>query len=68
MDGKPELTVDEYLWRYAVIDGKGNLDGAFVPISVAKLAVELYSKDKLLRLEYEHKKLNTPTKKKGNGI
>ena len=40
-------TVEDYLRKYAVLDGHGNMDGEFVPLSVAHLAVELYVKDRL---------------------
>lgn len=41
-------TVEEYLREHAVIDGQGNMDGSFVPLSVAMASVE-----KALRGELE---------------
>jgi hypothetical protein len=33
-------TVEQYLLRHAVMDGQGNIDGLFVPLSVAHIAAE----------------------------
>jgi len=44
-------TVEEYLKQHSVLDGKGNMDGHFVPLSVAHLAAELLAQDKL-KLEH----------------
>lgn len=33
-------TVEKYLYENSVLDGKGNMDGSFVPISIAMIAVE----------------------------
>lgn len=40
-------TVEEYLTRHAVLDGQGNLDGYFVPLSIAMIAIDLVSQNKL---------------------
>jgi hypothetical protein len=32
--------VEEYLRKHSVLDGMGNMDGLFVPLSVAMIAVE----------------------------
>jgi hypothetical protein len=44
---EPGKSVEEYLMGYSVLDGEGNMDGLFVPLSVAHLAVELAVQEKL---------------------
>ena len=44
------VTTEAYLRQYAVIDGMGNMDGSFVPLSVAMIAIQ-----KTLDYEIEHK-------------
>lgn len=39
--------VEEYLRRYSVMDGMGNMDGSFVPFSIAMLAVKQCLENKL---------------------
>ena len=39
--------VEDYLRSYSVLDGMGNMDGSFVPLSVAMLAVEQVINGKL---------------------
>ena len=39
--------VETYLRHYSVLDGHGNMDGEFVPLSVAYLAVKLCLEGKL---------------------
>lgn len=33
-------TTEEYLRKYSVLDGMGNMDGEFVPMSVAMIAIQ----------------------------
>lgn len=37
---KVSQTAEDYLRRHAVLDGRGNMDGMWVPISVAMIAIE----------------------------
>lgn len=46
---KPKTT-EEYLRQHSVLDGMGNMDGEFVPISIAMIAIE-----KTLEHKLEHK-------------
>ena len=39
--------VEDYLRSYSVLDGMGNMDGSFVPLSVAMLAIEQVINGKL---------------------
>jgi len=32
--------VEDYLRKHSVLDGQGNMDGSFVPLSVAMIAIE----------------------------
>lgn len=41
-------TVEEYLAKHAVLDGKGNMDGMFVAFNIAMIAVEKTLKNKLI--------------------
>jgi hypothetical protein len=41
------MSVEDYLIKYSVLDGNGNMDGMFVPLSIALLAVELYKSGQL---------------------
>ena len=47
---KYDETVEQYLYRHSVLDGMGNMDGSFVPLSVAMIAVE-----KILKYELQYK-------------
>lgn len=51
-------TTEEYLRRHSVLDGRGNVDGEFVPLSVAMIAIQ-----KTIDYELEHK---SPSWKKNN--
>lgn len=35
-----QMLVEKYLRQHSVLDGQGNMDGAFVPLSVAMRAVQ----------------------------
>ena len=39
-DNEVPKEILDFLEKYQVIDGRGNMDGAFVPLSVAMIAVE----------------------------
>jgi hypothetical protein len=41
-------TVENYLRKHSVLDGRGNMDGAWVPLSVAMIAVKKYIDNKLI--------------------
>ncbi len=34
------MNVEDYLRKHSVLDGMGNMDGEFVPISIAMIAIE----------------------------
>jgi len=38
---------EDFLRGYGVLDGRGNMDGVFVPLSVAMIAIEQVLKGKL---------------------
>lgn len=40
-------TLEEYLREHSVLDGHGNMDGSFVPLSVAMIGCEQVLRDKL---------------------
>jgi hypothetical protein len=44
---KETVPLEEYLLRYAVLDGHGNLDGHFIPINIARIACEHLIHDEL---------------------
>jgi len=39
--------VEDYLRKHSVLDGQGNMDGSFVPLSVAMIAIEQCLEGKL---------------------
>jgi len=41
------MDVETYLREHSVLDGHGNLDGEFVPLPIAWLAVQMHSEGKL---------------------
>lgn len=41
------MNVEDYLRKYCVLDGMGNMDGPFVPLSIAMLAVKQILEGKL---------------------
>ena len=45
-----DKTVEEYLRRHSVLDGRGNMDGEFVPLSIAYLGAQLVA-DGALKLD-----------------
>lgn len=50
LNSNERLTTEEYLRQHAVIDGMGNIDGPFVPLSIAMITIQ-----KALDHEMEHK-------------
>ncbi len=42
------MNVEDYFFKYSVLDGMGNMDGAFVPLGIAMLGVEQVLQGKIL--------------------